>query len=61
MDIDSVLLGAAFMFGKHSGTCTLTLDGADMFSRVLDLPVRAGIGNAPTSGKAGRAGPTCWV
>lgn len=47
MDTDSVFIEAAFALGRHSGTCELTADGAVMFSRILDLTVRAGIANTP--------------
>jgi len=58
MHTDSVLIEAAYMLGKHSGSCSLTPDGARMFSRVFDLTIRAGIANSPnqwSSRKAGRA------
>jgi hypothetical protein len=47
MNTDSVFIEAAFALGRHSGTCDLTSDGAVMFSRILDLTVRAGMANTP--------------
>jgi len=47
MDTDSVLIEASFALGRHAGKCSLTPDGARMFSRLLDLTVRAGIAETP--------------
>jgi hypothetical protein len=58
MDFDSAIIEAACTLGKGAGSATLTPDGARMFSRLLDLTVRAGIANDPTAWddpKAGRA------
>jgi hypothetical protein len=58
MDFDSVLIEASFALGKHSGKCNLTPDGAAMFSRLLDLTVRAGMASTPDlweSPETGRA------
>jgi hypothetical protein len=58
MDSDSAIIEAAFTLGKHAGGCNLTPEGARMFSRLLDLTVRAGMANDPEaweSPKSGRA------
>lgn len=58
MDSDTAIIEAAFTLGKHAGKSTLSPEGARMFSRLLDLTVRAGIANDPEAWddpKSGRA------
>jgi hypothetical protein len=56
MDADSAIIEAAFTLGKHAGDCNLTPEGARMFSRMLDLTVRAGIANDPEAWDAPQGG-----
>lgn len=56
MASDSAVIEAAFTLGKHAGGRTLTPDGARMFSRLLDLTIRAGIANDPEAWTADRGG-----
>jgi hypothetical protein len=56
MDSDSAIIEAAFTLGKHAGACNLTPEGARMFSRLLDLTVRAGIANDPDAWDAPQGG-----
>jgi hypothetical protein len=58
MDANSILAEAAFMFGKHAGTCDLTPDGAAMFSRVFDLTVRATLAENPDQWESSETGRT---
>lgn len=58
MDTDSVLIEASFALGRHSGKCNLTPDGARMFSRLLDLTVRAGIAETPDAWESQETGRT---
>jgi hypothetical protein len=58
MDSDTAIIEAAFTLGKHTGKATLTPEGARMFSRLLDLTVRAGIANNPEAWDDPRSGRT---
>lgn len=58
MNVDSILIECAFIFGKHAGTCDLTPEGTRMFSRLFDLTIRPGIANRQDQWESREAGRT---